>query len=143
MRAVQGGTRLAVHRLGAFKGRFRTERDHMPSHHREALELRVPDLGSWLLSKASQSGPAVLGWAQGCMDAWDFPEPSFRTIRGVVSLADKHPRELVNAACEDAILEANTSYVRDWLGKARKAEARVPPAESHDGSHRFSRMVAA
>lgn len=127
----QGGQRLAVHRLGAFRGRFCTERDHMPSHHRDALELRVPDLGSWLLAKASQAGPAVLGWAYSCMDAWEFPEQSFRTIRGVVSLADKHPRELVNAACEDAILEANTSYgyVRDWLGKARKAEARARPDE--------------
>ncbi len=127
----QGGQRLAVHRLGTFKGRFCTEGDHMPSHHREALDLRVPDLGSWLLAKASQAGPAVFRWAQNCMDAWEFPEQSFRTIRGVVSLADKHPRDLVNAACEAAILEANTSYgyIRDWLGKARKAEAKARPDE--------------
>ena len=37
----------------------------------------------------------------------------------------------MNAACEDAILEANTSYgyIRDWLEKAHKAEAKARPDE--------------
>ena len=115
--SLEGGERLAVHPPASETGRYFTIAEHMPSRHRQALELRHPDRESILLAKASRAGPAVRRWAEASMQFRDYREHAYRGILGILRLGEQHPQEKVNAACEASVLAGRPYYgfAGDWL----------------------------
>jgi len=102
------GKQVAIHPRSAAIGRFSTRPDHMPSNHRFVLEL---DAG-WLLKQAQAVGPLTVQMITTLLHSRPYPEQSYRSCLGVLSLARKYPASLMETACQRA-LEAHLLSYRD------------------------------
>ena len=76
------------------KGRWATERAHMPEGHREHEKWNPARLREW----AKELGEEVYRWVDAQLESRDHPEQAYRAALGVLSLSREHPQRL-NAAC--------------------------------------------
>ena len=129
--------RIAAHPLQRGRNQYATEPGHMPENHRKTRKLRDRDYGGWLLEEAGKIGPAAVAWTERNFASADFPEQRYRSVRGMLGLADRHPPERVDGACRRglAVARLGSGFLRAWLkenpedraaGEAGTAEP-IPP----------------
>ena len=87
---------LTLHAQGE-PGKFYTKSSHIDSRKISNVEKGTV----WLLQRASLIGSQTGQWAQGLLKARGIE--GIRPLVGLLSLAHKHPRELIENACEIAL----------------------------------------
>ena len=119
---------VARHPRRSGRGAYETTPGHMPSQHLEMKRQRSPDHEIWLMKELRAVGPMTGAWAERCLASRDFPEQSWRSLRGVVRLAERHSTAQIEAACRAALaIERFTAgFVRDHLNTPSKATVASP-----------------
>jgi transposase len=100
------GRQVALHPRSLAAGRFSTRPEHMPSSHRFVLELNA----DWLLRQAQTIGPQTSQYLTALLRSRAFPEQTYRSCLGVLSLARKYPSSLLEAACQRLLVAHLFSY---------------------------------
>jgi len=90
------GQQVAIHPRSRTTGRFSTRSEHMPDNHRFVLGLNA----DWLLRQAQEIGPQTFQYLTALLQSRTYPEQAYRSCLGVLSLARKHPRSLLEMACQ-------------------------------------------
>lgn len=123
------GKQVALHPRSCATGRFSTRSEHMPANHRFVSDLS----DSWLLEQAQAVGPQTLQYLTQLLKSRPFPQQTYRSCLGVLSLARKYPFTLVERACL-RLQEAHLFSYQD-LKSELQALARQTPAESSPVEH--------
>jgi len=98
-------------------GRFSTQSEHIPGEKVSAVERGATDL----LTKASLIGPATSRWSQEMIASRGVA--GVRVLVGLISLAKRHPYEMIEQACAVAV-----TYQAFRLRTIRKLlERQAPP----------------
>jgi len=87
---------IAIHSLSDAQGRFSTNPDHMPSHHKFVLNTD----SDWLLREAAKVGPHTAAYMTAVLRSRPFPQQSFRTCLGILNLARKFLPSHMEVACQ-------------------------------------------
>jgi transposase len=87
---------LAIHPLSEAQGRFSTNPDHMPSHHKFVLNTD----SDWLLREAAKVGPHTATYMTAVLRSRPYPQQSFRTCLGILDLAKKYLPSQMEVACQ-------------------------------------------
>ena len=87
---------VAVHPLSDEQGRFSTNPDHMPSHHKFVLNTD----SDWLLREAAKVGPHTAAYMTAVLRSRPFPQQAFRTCLGILNLAQKYLPSQMEVACQ-------------------------------------------
>ena len=133
----RGGQRIAVHRRSSGRNRYATNPEHMPDHLKAVRDIRSPDYGEILLSRARRIGRNARAWAERCFASRDFPEQAFTTVQGMVRLAEDHGRERVDALCAEA-LEHNrlaSGFLRERIRNGARLDRPRPEPDECIPSH--------
>jgi len=88
------------------KGRYSTILEHMPDNHQY---MRSQNKDSFL-RKAQQIGPQTTQFIQAVLKSRAFPEQTYRTCMGVLSLTKTHTPLLLEQACESLLPERVYTY---------------------------------
>ena len=90
---VCDGQRIAVHkRLHGSKGSYSTNPAHMPDNHRDFVEWNGERFRTW----AKRIGPSCAEVIDGILRSRKIEQQSYRSCRGLLSLAEKHGVQVVN-----------------------------------------------
>jgi transposase len=122
--------RVASHLRRGVVGAHTTELSHMPKSHRRHAEWTPSRIVSW----AKHTGPATAALAEAILAARPHPEQGYRSVLGIIRLADRYGAERVEAACRRALFVRSFSYrsveqiLRHGLDKA--PPPRIPCAPS-------------
>lgn len=101
------GRRVASHRRNDTPHAFTTDRQHMPSNHRQWIESDPGEVLRW----ASAVGPATETFMRRLLDEGNpVPQQRWRSARGLKRIGEKFPVERVEAACEAALRFGGRSY---------------------------------
>jgi transposase len=98
--------RVASHLRSSVRGAHTTDPAHMPKAHRAHLEWTPERMAAW----AEQSGPATAALARAIMEARPHPEQGYRSVLGIIRLADRYSKERLDAACRRALGAHAYSY---------------------------------
>ena len=128
---VCDGERIAVHeRLHGPKGSYSTSPEHMPDSHRDFAEWD----GKRFRRRAREIGPACEGVVDGILKSRKIEQQSYRSCRGVLSLARKHGRRMLEQACAKALsYSPRPSYKTVKSLIAKMAES--VPEDPDDGAY--------
>ena len=97
---VCDGERIAMHRrLNGPKGAYSTNPEHMPDSHRDFVEWNGDRFRRW----AREIGPACERAVDAILRSRAIEQQSYRSCRGVLSLAKKHGNRMLEQACEKAL----------------------------------------
>jgi hypothetical protein len=100
------GTRIAVHTRLYYSKEPSTQKEHMPSHHR--------DFGDWspdrFMRWAEKSGPYTRAVIEHNLNSRRFPEQSYQTCLGILRLEKKYDKVRLEAACKRALFIRSISY---------------------------------
>jgi transposase len=128
------GKRVAAHRRGPPNRGHTTLPEHMPSSHRRYAD--------WTLERikreAGEIGPNASALVEIILREKRHPEQGFRSCLGIVRLAERFPRERVEAACERALAVGTRSFssvksiLNTKLDRKRPEKAAEGPAIVHD-----------
>lgn len=126
-----GGERIAMHRrLRGPRGSYSTDPGHMPDSHRDFVEWDGSRFRRW----AREVGPACEEVVDGILKSRKVGQQSYRSCRGVLSLAKKHGRQMLEQACAKALsYSPRPSYktVKSIIGKM----AESAPEDPDDGAY--------
>ena len=100
------GRRVASHRRLEGKGRYRTEKAHMPAAHREHMEWSPTRLVGW----ARTIGPETAKLVEAILRDKPHPEQGYRACLGLMSLGKRHGPERMEAAARRALGCGARSY---------------------------------
>lgn len=92
---------IAVHIISNGKGEFITNKSHIPDY-------KLPKPRSYYEAKCKEIGPFVLDFLNHLEKA--FPQSWRRSIQGVLSLGQSFEPDVLNKACERAIVFGAISY---------------------------------
>lgn len=128
---VCDGERIAMHkRLHGPKGSYSTSPEHMPDSHRDFVEWDGKRFRRW----AREIGPACEGVVDGILKSRKIEQQSYRSCRGVLSLARKHGRQMLEQACAKALsYSPRPSYKTVKSLIAKMAES--VPEDPDDGAY--------
>jgi transposase len=98
--------RVAAHVRSHVAGAHTTDAAHMPKSHRRYAEWTPSRIVEW----AKHTGPATAELAQAIMEARPHPEQGYRSVLGIIRLADRYGAERVEAACRRALGLRSFSY---------------------------------
>jgi transposase len=120
------GTRVAVHARSDRAGGYSTVEEHMPAAHRAHRQWSPQRLIDWGLSIGVASGALI----EQLLLRYKHPEHGYRSALGLLSLAKRHGRERLEAACAMALSLNACRYrtVRDIL--LNKTDLAQPVASS-------------
>lgn len=93
------GERVASHARSGQPGRFSTNKEHMPMHHREFAEQSA----EYFLKEAEKVGPWTHRFVQGVFESRKYPQLGYRTCQGVFRLFRKYGSERLEAASKRAV----------------------------------------
>jgi len=100
------GKRIAVHRRLYQSKEPSTQKEHMPSHHRE--------FGDWsperFLRWAEKTGPFARQVIENNLNGRRFPEQSYQTCLGILRLEKRYGNARLEAACKRALFIRSVSY---------------------------------
>ena len=114
------GKRIAIHGRATRKGEYKTNRDHMPDAHRDFVEWDGARFRRW----AAEIGESTAEVVDAILRSRRIEQQSYRSCRGVLALAKAHGGELLEEACEKALLRTpRPSYkvVKDIVALLAKA----------------------
>ncbi len=87
-------------------GGHTTERSHMPKSHRRHAEWTPSRIVAW----AKHTGPATAELAEAILAARPHPEQGYRSVLGIIRLAERYGAERVEAAARRALALRPFSY---------------------------------
>jgi transposase len=121
------GKSIAIHPRNFRKGRFSTQREHMPANHQFMGDINPDRLIEW----ASKIGPQTAGLVKATLRSRPFPEQAYRSCLGILSLAKKYDHTLLEQACQSVFEAKEFSYkaVADELIYLKK-QVTAPVIES-------------
>lgn len=119
--------RVASHLRSYVRGAHTTEVAHMPKSHRLHAEWTPSRIVSW----ATHTGPATAALAQAIMASRPHPEQGYRSVLGIIRLADRYGATRVEAACARALAVRSFSY-RSVEHMLRHGLDGAPLPERHD-----------
>ncbi len=100
------GKRIAVHKRLYHRKEPSTQKEHMPSHHR--------DFGDWsperFMRWAEKTGPCAKAVIESNLNGRRFPEQSYRTCLGILRLEKRYGNARLEAACKRALFIQSVSY---------------------------------
>ena len=94
------GTRIAMHERAHRKGEYRTNPDHMPDAHRDYAEWNGARFRSW----AESIGEATARAIGAILSSRRIEQQSYRSCRAVLALEKTYGGELLEEACQKALL---------------------------------------
>lgn len=94
------GRRIAIHERAQRKGEYRTNPDHMPDAHRDFAEWNGDRFRSW----ARDIGDATAKAIEAVLASRKIEQQSYRSCRAVLALERTYGRELLEEACQKALL---------------------------------------
>ena len=94
------GTRIAMHERAHRKGEYRTNPDHMPDAHRDYAEWDGARFRSW----AESIGEATARAIGAILSSRRIEQQSYRSCRAVLALEKTYGGELLEEACQKALL---------------------------------------
>ncbi len=100
------GQQVAIHPRSASLGRYSTNPEHMPAHHRFVLTTDA----DWLQRQAGMVGPYTAQFVAALLRSRPYPQQAFRSCLGVLSLARKHPQARLEQACQRSLSASLFSY---------------------------------
>lgn len=100
------GRRVASHVRDDTPGRHSTDPAHMPKSHRAHAQWTPSRIVAW----AERTGPATSALAQAIMEARPHPEQGYRSVLGIIRLAERFGAERTEAACARALAARALSY---------------------------------
>ncbi len=100
------GKSVAIHPRNFRRGRFSTLREHMPPNHQFMDDINSDRLIEW----ASKIGPQTATLVNATLRSRPFPEQAYRSCLGILSLAKKHDRRLLEQACQSVFEAKEFSY---------------------------------
>ena len=138
--------RIAHHFRERSQGRYTTNKEHMPAHHRFYDDWSPEKFINW----AEKQGNFITELVEKVLVASQHPEAGFKTCLGILNLAKKYESGRVNLACKRALLFGSYSYktVKNILDKGLEKildfperETMLPPHENIRGSNYFNKEV--
>jgi len=131
------GQRVAAHARSAQPGGFTTVDQHMPAAHRTHRQWTPQRLIDWGLT----IGPSTGSLIERLLHRYKHPEHGYRSALGLLSLAKRHGRERLEAACGLALSLHACHYrtVRDILANGRDRVPGVAVPDWHSPSHEHLR----
>jgi transposase len=100
------GRRVASHVRDDTPGRHSTDPAHMPKSHRAHAHWTPSRIEAW----AERTGPSTAALAAAIMEARPHPEQGYRSVLGIIRLADRYGAERLDAACGRALAARALSY---------------------------------
>lgn len=100
------GKRVASHRRLRGKGRYSTQKEHMPDSHRRYAEWSPSRIVGW----AKSIGPNTAKVAETILALKPHPEQGFRQCLGILRLSKEYGNDRTEAACERAVVLSAYSY---------------------------------
>ena len=100
------GKRVASHKRSAHKGRFTTQREHMPKSHRAYAEWTPQRLIRW----AAKTGEHTATLIERILESRPHPQQGFRPCLGIMRLAKRYGDDRCEAACKRALHIQSYSY---------------------------------
>ena len=94
------GTRIAMHERAHRKGEYRTNPDHMPDARRDYAEWDGARFRSW----AESIGEATARAIGAILSSRRIEQQSYRSCRAVLALEKTYGGELLEEACQKALL---------------------------------------
>ena len=104
--AFHNGHRVASHLRSRIRGRFTTDRAHMPDSHRRYAQWSPSRLVRW----AEKIGPHTAAVVQEVLRRKPHPEQGFRSCLGIIRLANRYTAERLELACRRAQIISSPSY---------------------------------
>ncbi len=110
---------IATHVRSNVPGRYTTQPAHMPERHQRALEWSPERLIRW----AEDMGPATVQVIQAVLASRAHPEQAYRSCLGILGLASRFGKPLLEKACQQALPIQRLSYreIKDLLEKQSPA----------------------
>lgn len=128
------GQRVASHALSFGKGKYVTDRQHMPAAHQKYLEWSPSRLVNW----AGTVGPYTASLVRTILETRPHPEHGYRSCLGIIRLGKLYPSERMEAGAQRALACGATSYksLKSILEKGLDRvpltnQAPTPPVENH------------
>ena len=100
------GKRVAGHQRSPHKGRFTTQKEHMPKSHREYAEWTPQRLIRW----ASKTGEHTAALIEKILESRPHPQQGFRSCLGIMRLSKRYGDGRLEAACTRALHIQSHSY---------------------------------
>ena len=128
---VCDGERIAMHgRLRGPKGSYSTNPGHMPDSHRDFVEWDGNRFRRW----AGEIGPSCEAVVDGILKSRKIEQQSYRSCRGVLALAKKHGKEMLEQACAKALSYSPRPSYKTVKSIASKMAESVPE-DPDDGAY--------
>lgn len=129
--------RIAVHARSQIRGKSTWVLDHLPTSHREYVDWAPDDFARW----GAAIGPATEKLIVAILEYRPHPALGFRSAFGVLSLAKKHSKALLETACARCLSFHGYSYsavertlraiVREAANKSPRRSNSGPTGEMH------------
>lgn len=119
------GRRVASHIRQIGKGRYSTQKEHMPDSHRRHAEWTPSRLVRW----GASVGPYTAQLVQGILAHKQHPEQGYRSCLGLFRLGDHYGKERLEAAARRALSVSAFSY-RSVKSILERGLDQAPPAET-------------
>ena len=103
---IHNSRRVASHPRSFARGCYTTLAEHMPPAHQKYTEWTPERMTRW----AGEAGAAVAEVAAAILRSKPHPEQGFKAILGLIRLGDKHGRQRLKAACEQALTSGTPRY---------------------------------
>jgi hypothetical protein len=128
---VCDGERIALHRrLRGPRGSYSTNPEHMPDSHRDFVEWDGDRFRRW----AREVGPSCEAAVDAILRSRKIEQQSYRSCRGVLSLAKKHGEQMLEEACAKALSYAPRPSYKTIKSILSKLAASVPD-DPDDGAY--------
>lgn len=101
--------RIALHFRSGMGSSYHTIDEHMPSNHRNALNIKGFTKGD-LLAQALEIGPSTHSALERILVSSPFPEQNFKSAHGVLMLVKAYSKERVEAACTRVLRGTRINY---------------------------------
>ena len=117
-------------RLRGPKGSYSTNPGHMPDSHRDFVEWDGNRFRRW----AGEIGPSCEAVVDGILKSRKIEQQSYRSCRGVLALAKKHGKEMLEQACAKALSYSPRPSYKTVKSIASKMAESVPE-DPDDGAY--------
>ena len=128
---VCDGERIAIHRrLHGPRGSYSTNPGHMPDSHRDFAEWNGDRFRRW----AREIGPSCEEAVDAILKSRRIEQQSYRSCRGVLALAKRYGRQMLEQACAKALSYSPRPSYKTIKSIAAKMASSVPE-DPDDGAY--------